>query len=113
MIKGQFYRPQRPHSPYEEQPSICAGIGIGGGAESRRFRFLVDTGADITTLCVKDALALLGKAFFWEIQATETGSIKGYGGRSSLAHRLQGTVQLTHEGGDLDTLPVDVEHPSR
>ena len=116
MIRGALFDPNAsPHHPrpiWCASPWIKADIKIPRLRKKRRVTFLADTGADVTTLSVRDAVRLLGKKGIRQLGGLR--DISGVGGKA-FYFKEPGQIVFRHEDGTIEGFDFElhIAKPSR
>ena len=91
---------------------MCTDACVDAYLSTKRLRFLIDTGADVTTLCLRDAYQLLGKDAFWDVQQNaETVEAWTMGDVLDQFHPLDCVMVFTRTDGLTDKMSVRVDIP--
>ena len=133
MIKGDLYYrsiPPNQHDPVVVYPLSSANtavpiwcfepwidveIEIPRLSMKRTFTMLVDTGADVTLLNVRDALAAFGDAGYKLLQQScNTGESIGMGG-TTICFKTDAKIILQHDNGSLEgySLELTITKPAK
>jgi hypothetical protein len=103
MIRGALFDPNA--SPQRRRPIWCvspwvkADISIPKLGKRRKVTFLVDTGADVTSLSVRDAVRLIGKRGFRQLSRLK--DLSGVGGKASYFEE-PAQIVFRHDDGTVE-----------
>lgn len=116
MIRGALFDPNA--SPHHPRPIWCASpwvkaeIKIPRLGEKRSITFLADTGADVTSLSVRDAQRLLGKRGIRQLGGLQ--DLSGVGGKA-LYFKEPAQIVFRHEDNTVEGFGFElrIAKPSR
>ncbi len=114
MIRGRFFAVTGRGEFYQMQPCVWASIRLPAfGVSETSYRFLIDTGADNTSLNLWYSHLMLDSDHFWELERQKPSKpVKGLNSVTMLFHQVDAEIIFTHDNSKETVISTSIEIPA-